>query len=94
MKKNHIIDYEHIYNQPHENRSGSAIVVNKDKLDKIQAPDLSSKLEGITPGLTMYNNQMSIRGISSFSIDSTPLLVIDGQPATSTSLDAINPDIK
>lgn len=76
-----------------ERSTGSAIVLNGEKLQKIQAPDLSSKLEGITPGLTMYNNQMSIRGSSSFAIDSTPLLVIDGQPATGTSLNDINPDI-
>lgn len=75
-----------------ERNTGSAIVVGAEKLGKIQAPDLSSKLEGITPGLTIYNNQMSIRGNSSFSISSTPLLVIDGQPATGMSLDDINPN--
>lgn len=64
-----------------ERNTGSAVVVGAEKLGKIQAPDLSSKLEGITPGLTIYNNQMSIRGNSSFSIASTPLLVVDGQPA-------------
>lgn len=76
-----------------ERSTGSAIVINKDKIGKVQAPNLSAKLEGITPGLSMYNNQMSIRGTSSFSIDSTPLLVIDGQPATGTTLNDINPDI-
>ena len=75
-----------------ERNTGSAVVVNADKLGKIQAPDLSSKLEGVTPGLTIYNNQMSIRGNSSFSISSTPLLVVDGQPATGMSLDDINPN--
>lgn len=77
-----------------ERSSGSAIVINSDKLAKIQSSDLSSKLEGITPGLTMYNNQMNIRGTSSFSVDGTPLIVIDGQPATGMqSLDNINPEI-
>lgn len=75
-----------------ERNTGSAVVVGAEKLGKIQAPDLSSKLEGITPGLTIYNNQMSIRGNSSFSIASTPLLVVDGQPATGMSLDDINPN--
>jgi len=75
-----------------ERNTGSAIVLSTEKLGKIQAPDLSSKLEGITPGLTVYNNSVSIRGTSSFSIDSTPLLVIDGQPATGMTLNDINPN--
>ncbi len=75
-----------------ERNTGSAVVINTEKLSKVQAPDLSSKLEGITPGLTIYNNEMSIRGNSSFSISSTPLLVIDGQPATGMSLSDINPN--
>ncbi len=75
-----------------ERNTGSAVVVGTEKLDKIQAPDLSSKLEGLTPGLSFYGNQMSIRGNSSFSISSTPLLVLDGQPATGMTLDDINPN--
>lgn len=75
-----------------ERNTGSAVVVGAEKLGKIQAPDLSSKLEGVTPGLTIYNNQMSIRGNSSFSISSTPLLVVDGQPATGMTIDDINPN--
>ncbi len=75
-----------------ERNTGSAVVINTEKLAKVQAPDLTSKLEGITPGLTIYNNEMSIRGNSSFSISSTPLLVIDGQPATGMSLGDINPN--
>lgn len=75
-----------------ERNTGSAVVINTEKLSKVQAPDLNSKLEGISPGLTIYNNEMSIRGNSSFSISSTPLLVIDGQPATGMSLSDINPN--
>lgn len=76
-----------------ERATGSAVIVNSEKLEKVQAADLSSKLEGLTPGLTIYNNQMSIRGTSSFAVDGTPLLVVDGQPATGMSLDDINPEI-
>lgn len=76
-----------------ERNTGSAVIVGPEKLAKVQAPDLSSKLEGITPGLTIYNGSMSIRGTSSFAVSGTPLLVIDGQPATGTSIDNINPDI-
>ncbi len=73
-----------------ERNTGSAVVVNSEKLAKIQSPDLTAKLEGLTPGLTTYNNQISIRGNSSFAIGTTPLLVIDGQPATGMSLNDIN----
>lgn len=76
-----------------ERSAGSAVIINSESLGKVQASDLSSKLEGIVPGLTIYNNQMSIRGQSSFSVSSTPLLVLDGQPVTGISLDDLNPDI-
>lgn len=75
-----------------ERNTGSAIVLGSEKLSKVQAPSLSSKLEGITPGLTVYNGSMSIRGTSSFSLSSTPLIVIDGQPATGMTMDDINPN--
>lgn len=75
-----------------ERATGSATIVNNDYLKKIQAPNLGSKLEGSTPGLTIYNGDMSIRGISSFSVNSTPLLVLDGQPVTGVSINEINPD--
>lgn len=76
-----------------ERATGSATIIKKDYLDKIQAPDLSSKLEGITPGLTNYNGKMSIRGASSFDVNATtPLLVLDGQPITGVSIDELNPD--
>lgn len=75
-----------------ERSTGAAVIVNNEKLNKIQAPDLTTKLEGLTPGLTTYNNQMSIRGTSSFSVDATPLLVIDGQPATGITINDINPE--
>lgn len=75
-----------------ERSTGSASIVGKEYLDKIQAPTLSSKLEGSTPGLMSYNGSTSIRGISSFAVSSTPLLVLDGQPVTGLSIDEINPD--
>lgn len=75
-----------------ERATGSATIVKKDYLDKIQAPNLGSKLEGTTPGLTTYNGNTSIRGTSSFSLASTPLLVLDGQPVTGVSINELNPD--
>lgn len=75
-----------------ERATGSATIIKNVYLDKIQAPDLGSKLEGMTPGLTNYNGKMSIRGSSSFAINSTPLLVLDGQPVTGVSINELNPD--
>lgn len=75
-----------------ERSTGSAVIVKKSDLDKIQAPDLGSKLEGITPGLTNYNGQMSIRGASSFAISSAPLLVLDGQPVNGVNINELNPE--
>lgn len=75
-----------------ERSTGSATIVNAEKLSKVQASDLISKIEGLTPGMSTYNNQISIRGVSSFAVDATPLLVIDGQPATGMSMDDINPE--
>lgn len=77
-----------------ERATGAATIVNNDYLDKIQAPDLGSKLEGATPGLTNYNGKMSIRGTSTFStsIGTTPLLVLDGQPVTGVGINELNPE--
>lgn len=75
-----------------ERATGAATIVKSDYLDKIQGMNLESKLEGSTPGLTTYNGKTSIRGTSSFAINSTPLLVLDGQPVTGISLNEINPD--
>lgn len=75
-----------------ERATGAATIVKSNYLDKIQAPDLGSKLEGATPGLSNYNGKMSIRGTSSFSINSTPLLVLDGQPVTGVNINELNPE--
>lgn len=74
-----------------ERSAGSAVILNTQKLDKIKAPDLTTKLEGMTPGLSTYGGELKIRGTSSFAISSTPLLVLDGQPVNQ-SLESINPD--
>lgn len=75
-----------------ERSTGSATIIKQEMLDKIKAPNLGSKLEALSPGLTTYNGSMSIRGISSFAVNSTPLLVLDGQPITGVSINELNPD--
>ncbi|MDE6451319.1 MAG: SusC/RagA family TonB-linked outer membrane protein, partial [Odoribacter sp.] len=71
--------------------SGSAVILNSEKLDRTAASNLVEKIEGLAPGLLNYGGEMSIRGTSSFATGTTPLLVIDGQ-VVSHGLSAINPD--
>ncbi|MGL4328553.1 MAG: SusC/RagA family TonB-linked outer membrane protein, partial [Tannerellaceae bacterium] len=85
-----------------ERSSGSAVILSKEKLTQIKAPNITSNLEGLVPGLTTYGGGMSIRGNSSFSINSQPLIVIDGMPVenitnafsdnSSTGLGLVNPE--
>ena len=44
-----------------ERATGSAVIVNSEDLNQVLAPDLVAKLEGIAPGLSTYNNELSIR---------------------------------
>lgn len=74
-----------------ERATGSAVIVNSEDLNQVLAPDLVAKLEGIAPGLSTYNNELSIRGVSSFAVGTTPLLVVDGQPSSLT-LEDLNPE--
>ena len=74
-----------------ERATGSAVIINSEDLNQVQAPDLVAKLEGIAPGLSTYNNEPSIRGVSSFAVGTTPLLVVDGQPSSLT-LEDLNPE--
>lgn len=74
-----------------ERSTGSAVIINKEKIDKIQSMNLTSKIEGLSAGLSTYGGQMSIRGTSSFAVGTTPLLVLDGQ-VVNQSLESINPE--
>lgn len=84
-----------------ERASGAAVIVNKEKLNQIKSPDIVSNLEGLVPGLNTQGG-ISIRGTSSFSLSSQPLIVIDGMPVenisnfyagtSTTGLGLVNPD--
>lgn len=75
-----------------ERSTGAATIVSNENLNKIQSNNITSKLEGSVPGLTSYNGNLSIRGTSSFAINSTPLLVLDGQPITGVNINELNPE--
>ena len=64
-----------------ERATGSAVIVNSEDLNQVLAPDLVAKPEGIAPGLSTYNNELSIRGVSSFAVGTTPLSWLTGNRA-------------
>lgn len=73
-----------------ERSTGAANIIDKKELERVQAANLGTKLEGLAPGVNSYRGGMLIRGISSFSVGSTPLLVVDGQPVNGMGLNDLN----
>lgn len=74
-----------------ERATGAAVIINKDKINKIQSTNLVSKLEGLSAGLSTYGGDMSIRGASSFAVSGSPLIVLDGQ-VVNQGMSGINPE--
>jgi TonB-linked SusC/RagA family outer membrane protein len=82
---------------PKERATGSFATVNKELLDQRVAPDIISKLEGITSGLVFNKdagtgeNKLRIRGESTIFGKSDPLIVLNGFPYEG-DLSNINPN--
>ncbi len=75
-----------------ERATGSFGVINSAKLENKLQPDLKSLLEGQAAGVVLdKDGNIEIRGISTFSAEKTPLIVVDGFPAEVT-LDDLNPE--
>ena len=74
-----------------ERSTGSVTILKAEDLGKVQSTSLVSKIEGLTPGLSTYGDELEIRGASSFAVSSTPLLVVDGV-VMNQALSSINPD--
>lgn len=79
-----------------ENSTGAVAAVKSDKLEERYSADIMSALEGRLPGLVNHSsgvhgqdNSISIRGISTLSASTMPLVVVDGLPI-SGSMDDIN----
>ena len=67
------------------------LISSKQFENKLQ-PDLKSLLEGQAAGVVLdKDGNIEIRGVSTFSAETTPLLVVDGFPVEGT-LDDLNPD--
>lgn len=68
--------------------TGSSTVLKADKLEKISGSGFAESLQGMSAGVNVVNNEgnpggntrIQIRGISSISLDLTPLYVVDGMP--------------
>lgn len=66
--------------------TGSVVVITKEQLDQRVAPDIISKLEGITNGLVFNKavldgkNELRVRGESTMFAYTEPLIVVDNFP--------------
>jgi TonB-linked SusC/RagA family outer membrane protein len=78
--------------------TGSASVVQSEKLEKIQTSNVSKALQGVSSGIQVLNTSgrpgsggdIRIRGIGSLYASSGPLIVVDGVPF-SGGLNSLNP---
>lgn len=74
--------------------TGSASVVNMDKMKSLPVVSVTQMLEANLPGVSLYSNSgqpgsnvsMRIRGIGSFNASNEPLYVLDGVPITSGNM--------
>ena len=79
--------------------TGSATVLNNDKLEQSQVTSVADALAGAVPGVTMTSNDgapgsestIRIRGFSSLNAKNDPLIIVDGAPY-SGDLANLNPN--
>ena len=82
---------------PKERATGSFVKVNTDLFNQKVAPDIISKMEGITSGLVFVKGvpgrpaELNIRGQSTLFSNSQPLLVVDNFPYEG-DINTINPN--
>lgn len=82
---------------PKERATGSFTTVNKELYNQQVTPDVISRLEYITNGLSVFRNsatkssQLMIRGLSTINGPTTPLIVVDNFPYEG-DLNNLNPN--
>lgn len=75
-----------------ERATGSFGIINTQSIEAKLQPNLSSLLEGQATGVVLdKDGKIEIRGVSTFSAESTPLVVVDGYPIEG-GLETINPE--
>ena len=84
-------------NIPKERATGSFVTVSNELLNNRVAPDIISKLEGITSGLVFFKGvpnrpaEINIRGQSTLFSNTQPLIVVDNFPYDG-DINTINPN--
>ncbi|MBE8722021.1 SusC/RagA family TonB-linked outer membrane protein [Sphingobacterium pedocola] len=79
---------------PKERTTGSYATVDRERLDKVVATDIISKIDGLVPGMLFNRNStraITLRGQSTLFSDSNPLIVLDNFPYEGDIMD-INPN--
>ncbi|HPD96486.1 MAG: SusC/RagA family TonB-linked outer membrane protein [Bacteroidales bacterium] len=72
--------------------TGSFTILNDKEMKSIYSNNVIDKLVGTTPGLYIdKNSNISIRGISTLNANAKPLIVVDGFPMESSTLN-VNPE--
>jgi|GEM_PF-1521471 len=72
--------------------TGSFGYVKGDDMNKVAATDYRQRLEGLLPGVsTGRSNNITVRGLGTFSANRTPLVVVDGVPVEGADY-KLNPD--
>lgn len=72
--------------------TGAFNILNPEEMKAIYSTDFLQKLEGSTPGLYVgSDNNLVIRGLGTMSANSSPLIVVDGYPMESSTLN-LNPN--
>lgn len=75
-----------------ERATGSFGIINTQSIEAKLQPNLNSLLEGQATGVVLdKDGKIEIRGVSTFSAESTPLVVVDGYPIEG-GLETINPE--
>ena len=78
--------------------TGSVATVKQEKLKDRPVANVADALQGQVAGLQVYTSSgepsagfsMRVRGVNSMNASNTPLLVVDGNPVTSSAFSAIN----
>ena len=73
-----------------EKVTGSTSTISSKQLEERYTPNLLDNLEGRVAGLVTYGDKTMIRGASSLSAETSPLLVVDGLPIEG-KIEDINP---
>ncbi len=73
-----------------EKMTGSVTTIRMDKIDERYTTNIMDNLEGRVAGLSTYGGKTTIRGISTFRAETSPLLVVDGVPVEA-SIEDLNP---